>query len=38
MDFEIVSVMFEGIDGLMPVGGKDVTSSTRETLIDLNNK
>lgn len=38
MDFEIVGVMFEGIDGLMPVGRQNVASSTGEALIDLHSR
>jgi hypothetical protein len=35
VNLEVMGVIFEGIDGLMPVGGKDIASSTGEALVDL---
>jgi hypothetical protein len=35
VNLEVMGVIFEGIDGLMPVGRKDIASSTGEALIYL---
>jgi len=35
MKLEIMGVIFESVDGLMPVGGKNVASTTGEALIYL---
>lgn len=38
MNLEIMGVIFEGTDGLMPVGREDIASIAGEALIYLQNR